>query len=125
LHISRGSRLDKTLAVPVGKRDGNGEIDKTYPKDKNAPVQSIFVGHPGLCPKLLFLRVGKNQNPDLGNVMCGPDGLLPSLDNTVQDRVSGGKKWKTEVMAESSRKKFVFNKRGKLKDDELIEHGDG
>ena len=32
-----------------------------------------------------------------------------------------GSKRKAEVLAESSKKKFMFNKRGKLKDDELIE----
>ena len=75
----------------------------------------------GLCPKLLLSEGWKNQNPNEGNVMCGPDGLLPSLDKTVQEKVHGGKKRKAEVMAEGSKKKFVFNKRGKLKDDELIE----
>ena len=40
---------------------------------------------------------------------------------TVQEKVPGGKKRKAEAMAEGSKKKFVFNKRGKLKDDEIIE----
>ena len=41
-----GSRLDTTLAVPVGEGEGNIVLDKTYQKDINATVQSIYGGHP-------------------------------------------------------------------------------
>ena len=46
--LSGGSRLDTTLTVPVYERDGNmiTNLDKTYQKDNNAPVQSNNGGHP-------------------------------------------------------------------------------
>ena len=62
----------------------------------------------GLCPKLLLSEGWKNQNPNEGNVMCGPDGLLPSLDKTVQAKVPGVKKRKAEVMAEGSKKNMAI-----------------
>ena len=79
--------------VPVGKRDGNLlsnwliNIDKTYQKDKNASVQSINGGHPDgekrTLSQITIPEGWKNQNPDEGNVMHGPDGLIPSLDRTI------------------------------------------
>ena len=48
-------------------------IDKTYQKDKNAPVQSINGGHPDGEKRTL-------------SQICGSDGQIPSLDKTIQDR---------------------------------------
>jgi hypothetical protein len=89
-----GSRQDTTLAVPVGERDGNGVFDKTYQKDKNASVQSIHGGHPDgekrTLSQITILEGWKNQNPDDGIVMSGPDGLVSSLvnENDVQIQTS-------------------------------------
>ena len=40
---------------------------------------------------------------------------------STSTEATAGRKMKAEALAESSKKKFVFNKRGKLKDDEIIE----
>ena len=54
--------------------------DKTYQKDINAPVQSIYGGHPDgekrTLSQITIPEGWKNQNPDEGNVMCGPDGQV-------------------------------------------------
>ena len=41
--------------------------------------------------------------------------------STTTTATTEGKKRKAEVLAEGSKSKFVFNKRGKLKDDEIKE----
>ena len=58
--------------------DTLSNLDKTYQKNINAPVQSINGGHPDgekrTLSQITTPEGWKNQNPDEGNVMCGPDG---------------------------------------------------
>jgi hypothetical protein len=55
------------------------------------------------------------------HILPGESRQDTTLAVPVQEKAPGGKKRKAEFLADSSKKKFVFNKRGKLKDDELIE----
>ena len=80
-----GAHREGVLHVQV---QGEGEInndnlsnvDKTYLKNINAPVQSIQGGHPEgekrTMSQITDPEGWKKQNPDDGKVICGPDGQL-------------------------------------------------
>jgi hypothetical protein len=58
--------------------DNISNVDQTYLKNINAPVQSIQGGHPEgekrTMSQIADPEGWKNQNPDDGKVICGPDG---------------------------------------------------
>ena len=71
-------------------------INKTYQKNKNALVQSIYGGHPDgekrTLSQITLSEGWKNQNPEEENVICGPDGqivrLCVSVPSLVPEQVS-------------------------------------
>ena len=71
-------------------------IDKTYLKNKNALVQSIYGGHPDgekrTLSQITLSEGWKNQNPEEESVICGPDGQvvtpIVSVTSLVTDKVS-------------------------------------
>jgi hypothetical protein len=83
---SQGTEEGGCVHAQTGSESNN--LDKTYQKNNNAPVQSIYGGHPDgekrTLSQITIPEGWKNQNPDEGNVMCGPDGqIILSKDETV------------------------------------------
>ena len=66
--------------VQAQKGSESNIVNKTYQKNINALVQSIYGGHPDgekrTLSQITLSEGWKNQNPEEENVICGPDGQI-------------------------------------------------